>query len=252
MRSERIKEIKNFIYANKTVTLDKICERFNVSKSTLRRDLDEVLKSGDIKKIYGGVTVIPRRELIPFEERNISNLEAKRKIAAAAAELVADGDIIFVDSGTTTLPIIDFIKDKKNFTILTNNVGIILRAIPYENINIISLSGMLTRKTLSFTGTTAAQVLRNYNISKAFMATTGFSVASGVTNSAPEESDIKRTAVQRSQQVCLLADSSKCGEVSLITYCGLDQIDTLVTETPPPSDIGDFMEQHGKQILIAK
>lgn len=253
MRSKRIEEIKDFIYLNKTVTLDKICEQFDVSKSTLRRDLDEILeKSGDIKKIYGGVTVLPRRELVSFEERNISNLEAKRKIAAAAADLVEEGDIVFIDSGTTTLPIVDFIKEKKNITILTNNVQIILRAIPYGNINIISLSGTLSRKTLSFTGATAAQVLQNYNISKAFMATTGFSVASGVTNSAPAESEIKRTAVQRSQQVYLLADSSKCGAISLITYCRLDQIDALITEAEPTPDLRRVLEQNGKQILIAK
>ena len=252
MRSKRIEEIKDFIYLNKTVTLDKICEKFDVSKSTLRRDLDEILKTGDIKKIYGGVTVLPKRELVSFEERNISNLEAKRKIAAAAAEQIEEGDVVFLDSGTTTLPIIDFIKEEKNITVLTNNVEIILRAIPYENINIISLSGTLSRKTLSFTGATAAQVLQNYNIRKAFMATTGFSIARGLTNSAPVESEIKRMAVQRSQQVFLLADSSKSGAISLITYCGLDQIDTLITEAEPAPELSAFLEQHGKQILIAR
>ena len=252
MRSKRIEEIRDFIYLNKTVTLDKICEQFDVSKSTLRRDLDEILTSGDIKKIYGGVTVLPRRELVSFEERNISNPEAKRRIAAAAADLVEEDDIVFIDSGTTTLPIIDFIKEKKNITILTNNVEIIVRAIPYENINIISLSGTLSRKTLSFTGATAVQVLQNYNISKAFMATTGFSVVNGVMNSAPVESDIKHAAVQRSQKVYLLADSSKCGVISLITYAKLDQIDALITEAEPTPDLREFLERCGKRILIAK
>jgi DeoR family transcriptional regulator, myo-inositol catabolism operon repressor len=252
MRSQRIEEIKDYIYENKTVTLDQICDHFQVSKSTLRRDLDSILQSSDIKKIYGGVTALPKKELISFEERNISNLDSKRKIAAAAAELVQDSDIIFIDSGTTTLPIIDSIKDKKNITVLTNNVEIILRAIPYENINIISLSGTLNRKTLSFTGTSAAQVLQNYNISKAFMATTGFSIANGVTNSSPLESDIKRMAIQRSQQIYLLADSTKCGIVSLITYCDLNKLNVLITDSELPKEIGDFFKKYGNRILVAK
>jgi DeoR family myo-inositol catabolism operon transcriptional repressor len=251
MRSQRIEEIKKYIYENKTVTLDEICENFQVSKSTLRRDLNTILQSSDIKKIYGGVTALPKKGLVSFEERNISNLEVKRKIAAAAAELIQENDIIFIDSGTTTLPIIDFIKEKKNITVLTNNVEIIMHAIPYENINVISLSGTLSRKTLSFTGTSAVQVLQNYNISKAFMATTGFSIANGVTNSSALESDIKRAVVQRSQKVCLLADSSKCNVVSLITYCGLDKIDTLVTDANPPKEICNFMYNNGSEILIA-
>ena len=251
MRSQRIEEIKNYIYENKTVTLDDICGSFHISKSTLRRDLNAILQSSDIKKIYGGVTALPKKGLISFEERNISHLEVKRKIAQAAARLIEENDIIFIDSGTTTLPIIDYIKEKKNITILTNNVEIILHAIPYENINVISLSGTLSRKTLSFTGPSAIQVLQNYNISKAFMASTGFSIISGVTNSSPSESDIKRAVVQRSQKVYLLADSSKCNVVSLITYCGLDKIDTLITEAYPPKEICNFIQNSGNDILIA-
>ncbi|WP_277668808.1 DeoR/GlpR family DNA-binding transcription regulator [Caproiciproducens galactitolivorans] len=252
MRSKRIEEIKEYIYENKTVTLDQICNNFKISKSTIRRDLSEILANGDIKKIYGGVTVLPEKELTPFEERNISNQQVKERIAAAAAELVEDKDIIFIDSGTTTLPIIEHIGTKKEVTILTNNVEIIIHAIPYNNLNIISLSGTLNRKTLSFTGSSAAQVLQNYNISKAFMAATGFSIASGCTNSSPLESDIKRMAVQRSQQVFLLADRSKCGVVSLITYCNLSKINTLITDEYPPEDICDYIEDHGGRILIAK
>ncbi|MVB10170.1 putative HTH-type transcriptional regulator YdjF [Caprobacter fermentans] len=252
MRSQRIEEIRKYIYENKTVTLDDICETFQVSKSTLRRDLSAILQSSDIKKIYGGVTALPKKGLVSFEERNISNLEAKRRIAAAAAALIQENDIIFIDSGTTTLPIIDYIKEKRNITVLTNNVEIILHAIPYENINIISLSGTLSRKTLSFTGASAVQVLQNYNISKAFMATTGFSIENGVTNSSPLESDIKRAVVQRSQKVHLLADSSKCNIVSLITYCGLDKINTLVTDASPSKEICNFVYNNGNEILVAK
>jgi DeoR family transcriptional regulator, myo-inositol catabolism operon repressor len=252
MRSQRIEDIKEYIYENKTVTLDQICDHFQVSKSTLRRDLAPILQSSDIKKIYGGVTALPKKELVSFEERNISNLEAKRKIAETAATYVQNNDIIFIDSGTTTLPIIDYIKDKVNITILTNNVQIILQAIPYDNINIISLSGALNRKTLSFTGSSAAPVLQNYNISKAFMASTGFSIASGLTNSSPSESDIKRMAVQRSQQIYLLADSGKCGNVSLITYCDLSKVDVLITDAALSQEYNDYFKKFGNKIVLAK
>lgn len=252
MRSKRIEEIKDYIYKNKTISLNQICNEFNISKSTLRRDLDSILVEGDIKKIYGGVTVLPKKGLIPFEDRNVAHHAEKMRIASAAAQLVENGDIIFIDSGTTTMHILETIKDKKDITILTNNVQIILQAMPYDNIKLITLSGALDRKTLSFAGNYAAHVLQNYNISKAFMATTGFSVANGVTNSSPVEFALKRAAVERSQVVYLLADSSKCGEVSLMTYCGLEQIDVLITDSEPVADIYEFMNKHGHKILIAK
>lgn len=249
MRSQRIDEIEAYIFEHKTVTIDCLCEKFHVSKNTIRRDLDEITAKGDIKKIYGGVTVASKKELLSFDERNIKNLEAKQKIAMLAAETVEDGDIIFIDSGTTTIHMVESIKSKKNITILTNNLEVILRAIPYPEINIISLSGTLDRKTLSFSGTSSAGVLQTYNISKAFMATTGISIENGVTNSSPMEYDIKRIAVRRSNQVYLLADSGKFNLVSLMTYCDLDQINALVTDKTPPRAIVDYFKVNNIQLL---
>lgn len=253
MRSLRIEEIKNYIYENKTATLDELCKNFHISKSTLRRDLNTILQPGEnsIRKIYGGVTAFPQKSLIPFEERSISNLEAKRKIAKTAVQMIRQNDIIFLDSGTTTLRMMDVMKDKKNITILTNNEEIILHAFPYENLNVISLGGTLSRKTLSFTGPSAVQMLQNCNIGRAFMGTAGFSILNGVTNSSPSESDIKRVVVQRSQKVYLLADGSKCNAAALTTYCGLNQIDTLITDRPPTEEICSLFRRRGNEILIA-
>lgn len=252
MRTKRIQQVKAYIYKNKTVTLDQICQYFNISKSTIRRDLGEILEDKSIKKIYGGVTVRSQNKLTPFEERNICNRTMKEKIARTAASLIDDDDIVFIDSGTTTPWIIDGLIDKKNITILTNNIEIILKALPYNNLNIICLSGALNRSTLSFTGPSAVQVLQNFNISKAFMAATGFAINSGATNSSPEESDIKKTAVMRSQKVYLLADSGKCGAVALITYCNLKEINCLVTDAYPPDETCGYLEANNVQIIIAK
>ena len=252
MRSQRIDKIEEYIYEHKTVTMDQLCEVFGVSKNTIRRDINEIVAGGNVKKIYGGVSVQTNQGLVPFEERSVKDLLAKQRIAAKAAELVEDGDIIFIDSGTTTKHMIDYIKDKQNLTILTNNLEIIVNAVPFENIEVISLSGSLNRKTLSFTGPSAANVLQGYNISKAFMATTGLTIENGITNSSPLEYDVKNIVVGRSREVYLLADSSKFGVVSLRTYCNLDQIDILVSDKQAPKEFEDFFTENNKQILIAK
>jgi len=252
MRPKRIEEIRNYIYENKTVTLDQICNRFEVSKSTLRRDLSEIIEDSDIKKIYGGVTVLSKKEMSSFEERYFSNQSAKIAIAAVSASLIEDGDIIFVDSGTTMPHIVNHLIHKKNITILTNNIEVITRAIPFNNINIISLSGTLNRKTLSLIGSSAVQLLQAFNINKALIATTGYSIASGLTCSSPLEADLKRMAIQRSKEVYLLADSSKCGPVSLITYCSLSKVNTLITEETPPVEVVNYIKEHGGTILLAK
>lgn len=123
MRSQRIAEIEQYIYANKTVTLDELCEVFQVSKNTIRRDIEEIVQNPDIVKTYGGVMINnqTKKLLVSFAERNINHQDVKRKIAEKAASLVEDGDSIFIDSGTTTLYMLEYLKNKK-ITLLTNNV----------------------------------------------------------------------------------------------------------------------------------
>ena len=236
-----MEQMEAYILEHKTVTLDELCEEFGVSKNTVRRDLDVLLENRRFKKIYGGVTVEDFKELVSFGERNISKLSEKQRIAQKAASLVEDGDVIFIDSGTTTLHLVEYLGERKNVTIVTNNIETILRAIPMENLTLIALPGTLNRKTLSFTGLNAVQLLQQFNIRKAFMASTGYSMESGVTNSSPLESDIKRTAVARSQQVYLLADAAKYGAAALTTYCRLEELNGLITDQLPPQEAQDFL-----------
>lgn len=255
MRAERIDSIIDFIYLNKNVTLDQICDNFNISKSTIRRDLSEILKDSNLKKTYGGITLKnkwnSKNHLTSFSERNIENIDKKLNISKKAAGIVEDNDIIFIDSGTTTFHMVDYLDKVDNLTILTNNLEVIFRASKYKNINLISLSGALNRETLSFVGVTSISTIKNFNISKAFMATTGFSISNGVTNSSPLESDIKRTAISRSNKIILLADSSKFNLVSLMTYCDLEDIDILITDKMPDKNISDYLYNHKVEIEIS-
>lgn len=255
MRAERIDSIIEFIYKNKNVTLDQICDDFNISKSTVRRDLSEILKDTNLKKTYGGITLKNKwgnkKYLTSFSERNIENADKKLAISKKAANIVEDNDIIFIDSGTTTFYMVDYLGNVNNLTILTNNLEVIFRAVKYKNINLISLSGTLSRETLSFVGTTSISTIKNFNISKAFMATTGFSIMNGVTNSSPLESDIKRTVISKSNKIILLADSSKFNSVSLMTYCNLEDIDILVTDKMPDKNISDYLYNNKISIEIS-
>ena len=245
--------MEKFIFDHKSVTLDELCAQFGVSKNTVRRDVEEIVSRGNFKKIYGGVcTRQNAKELVSFDERKIKNLPLKQQIAWKAAELVQDGDIIFIDSGTTTCHLLELIRSRNNLTILTNSLDVINQAVPYGNIEVISLSGSLNRKTLSFTGLSAVSVLQSYNISKAFMACTGLSIENGATNSSILEYNIKQVVAQKSQTVCLLADSSKFGTTSLMTFCGLEDVDILITNQMPAKEYVDFFAAHRHQILLAK
>ena len=250
MKTHRIKNVEEYILKNESVSLDKLCDVFKVSKNTIRRDIKELLEKGKIKKIYGGVT-INQKKLVPFEERNIKNHAEKIATAEIAAAYINDGDIIFIDSGTTTMWLIDYLKNK-NITILTNNLSAIVSALPYPNLNIISLGGTLKRKTNSFVGNSTSLVLKDYNISKAFMAATGISIARGATNSSVEEYELKKLIVEKSDEIFLLVDSSKFDSISLMTYSPLENLDYIITNKTPPKKYTDFFKKNKINLLIAE
>ena len=253
MRSQRIAEIENYIYEHKTVSLDQLCQVFQVSKNTIRRDVEEIIKNPDIVKTYGGVMLNgqTKKMLVSFSERTISHQDAKKSIARRAASFVEDGDSIFIDSGTTTLYMLDYLQDR-NITILTNNIEVIVRAMPYENLRVISLSGTLNRKTCSFTGNSAARVLSSYNVKKAFMAATGISPENGATNSSPEATCIKEMAVQKSAETYLLADAGKFRVVSLLTFCRTEDFTGIITDRLPDPDFCQYAREHQVRMIVAE
>jgi len=246
IKTQRINQIKEYVFEHDSVSLEELVEHFGVSMNTIRRDVSALVKTGILKKVYGGVSV-NHSKLIVFDERKDHNLTKKQEIGQLAAQFVEDGDVIFVDSGTTTLELLPYIKDKQ-LTVVTNNFDFIHQARTSPNLTIFSTGGMFERKTDSFVGFQSVELLNKYNINKAFIASTGISIANGVTNSSPLETDIKTTVVNKSSNVLLMIDDSKFDKYALTTYCALSDIDYLITNSQPSEEYQQYAAQH--QITI--
>ncbi|MGG4396560.1 DeoR/GlpR family DNA-binding transcription regulator [Paenibacillus thiaminolyticus] len=244
MREKRLQDIEEYIHSVGTVSLDELCEHFNVSKNTIRRDISNILDKGTIHKVYGGVTSVSSH-LIPFENRDITNSLAKTAIAKCAAQFVEANELIFIDSGTTTRSMVEYLPRVPKLTILTNSLDIINAAANLEHITLLTIGNCYKRDTKSFVGSDSLHILDKYNINKAFMAATGVSIESGLTNSDILEYEIKKKIVDKAQQVYLLADASKFGRSTLLTYAPLDQVDTLITSEPLPQQYQEYCDEYG-------
>lgn len=230
MKTFRLRQMEQYILEHDTVSMEELCARFDISMNTTRQDVASLVSKGTVRKIYGGVCANQTNNLIPFEERRLRNIEAKRSIGKAAAELVMDGDVIYIDSGTTTMYMADFMEDKKNVTIITNNFNAISRTLSRPELTVICLPGTLERRTNSFVSAETGRMLEHYNIRKAFMAATGVGAGGEVTNSSPLEFEIKGSAIKNSAMSYLLADSSKFGRTSLMKYANLSQMEQVITD----------------------
>jgi DeoR family myo-inositol catabolism operon transcriptional repressor len=243
--------MEDYIVKKETVSMEELQQKFLTSLNTVRRDVALLLKKGTVEKVYGGVRARKPEQLAPFDVRTIKNQEAKMAIGRKAAEFVEEGDIIFLDSGTTTLHVVQNLAQKQNITIITHSLNAIMASMSHPNLTIISLPGQLHRKTSSFTGLDAVRFLKSYNIKKAFMAATGLSISHGVTNSSPLEYELKMTAMERSAQSYLLLDSQKFGQTALLTYASLDRFDGIITESMPDGSYVKALEAVGTKLILA-
>ncbi|EXG83815.1 MULTISPECIES: DeoR/GlpR family DNA-binding transcription regulator [Lacrimispora] len=255
MRISRIDQLEQYILEHRTASIDTLCEEFKISKNTLRRDLEILVARGTVEKVYGGVIACenasPIPNLVTFHERAGRNAQSKQRIAALAASFVRERDIIFIDSGTTTMGIVDHLAHLSTVTVITNSLQVINKSMNYPNINLIVLPGSLKRDTASLVGSSCVEYLEDYNIVRAFMACTAISLQAGVCNASTEEYIIKKTALKKSQKHYLLADSSKFGRTSLMTFGEIGQFDCILTEQMPDDEFSSYCKDQDCAIQIA-
>ena len=252
MRVDRIDRLEKYILEQKSVTLDDLCDRFDVSKNTLRRDIDTLTDKGTIKKVYGGVVAVdkaPAAVLKPFRERNSIHLDLKQAIAEKMADLISDGDTLFVDTGSSTLPIAGLLDKKRDITVVTNSVPFIYSALSHPDLNVIALPGALNRSTDSLVGATTIDSLKNFHVKKAIMACTGLSPEHGVCNASFSEYEIKKLAMSLCDEAYLVADSFKFDVTSMMSYASLSQFHTVVTDKEPESRFRKYCSEHKVKLV---
>lgn len=252
MKSQRLLAMEKYIMEHGAASMEELKDHFDVSMNTVRRDVNDLIKGGSVRKVYGGVrSQTTEPALVPYEVRSTGDSQTKKLIARFAADFVHEGDVIFIDSGTTTLYLMDYLKEFHDLTVITNNIEVIIKALENDRIRLIALPGQLRHKTRSVTGEATVSFLSRYNIRTAFMAATGVS-ALGVTNSSPQEYEIKRKAVENSENRVLMVAGRKFGVTSLMTYAELNQFDAVVTDETIPQNYVDMMEQNHVNLIVAK
>ncbi len=241
MKENRVNEVADYVGKHNNVSIKDLASKFNVSIFTIRRDIDELVARGIIVKHYGGVSINNKSSntLIGFEDRNTIRKAEKQKISRLAASFVEDNDIIFIDAGTTTMYMPEYIKDK-NITVVTNNIYVIFKLFNVENINLIVLGGEVDKRTNSITGYHAINFLQNLNITKSFIASSGISLDSGLTNYTVIEAEIKRHCLETSNKTFLLVDNSKFGQSSLVKYGKISQVDMIITDQQLSKEYYEF------------
>ncbi|MCS6880834.1 MAG: DeoR/GlpR family DNA-binding transcription regulator [Oscillochloridaceae bacterium] len=249
---DRRSRIAALVRQRGSVRVQELAELFQVSPVTIRSDLAHLEQEGLLVRDRGGaVAPATRSALIAFDQRATMNRAAKQRIGCVAASLVAPGDAILMDAGTTVVEMVPHLPRSGPLTVVTNalNVALELRSLPEARV--ILLGGTVNYATFGTLGPLAEQALEGMAVTRLFLAAETVDLAAGVTDSTIEIAQIKRAMVRAARQIVLLADSSKWGRTGFIKVAPLNAIHTVVTDAGLPEDARAALERLGVRVLIA-
>ena len=251
MRVDRLNRIEQYIIDHETVSLNKLCEVFDISLNTVRRDINELLARGAIRKVYGGVMAVDKARPVPALIRNDMNTDGKAVIGELAAMLIRDNDLVFIDSGSTTPYVIRHLAEKKNVTIISHSLAVLNEASHYSSLKLVAIGGEYNGKTDSFVGMSSIDTINNLIIRAALMAATGVSIENGMSNTTYYEAEIKRAVVKRSKSTVLMADYTKFDHDALLSFCRLEDVECVVSDRRVSQKYLQFFEREGVRFLCS-
>lgn len=233
------------------IRVEKLGRQLNVSQVTIRNDLAELERNGYLSRVPGGaVQTMNNYYNLDFQQRKSEHAAEKQAIAAAAAELISDGETLMINSGTTTFFTAIELKRYKNLKIVTNSISIAVEMGGLPNAKVILLGGEVNSQ-YSFTyGDDALMQLQKYKADKLILSVDGVRHDAGLTSYHAEEREINRLMIERSSSRIVVADFTKIGYESFSQLGAMDSIDYLVTNKGADVQRLSEIEACGVQIKL--
>ena len=248
---ERRAKILELLAEHGKVGVSELSRLFKTSEVTIRNDLKDLHRQGLLRRAHGGAVKVETVSVDPsLQVKAEQHADEKRRIGAAAAALVKDGDSIILDSGTTTQQIAKQIKGKKELTVITNGLNIALELLGSKGVQLILLGGMVRENSFSAVGHFAEEMLGQLSANKLFLAVDAFDLEFGLTTPNLEESKVNQAMVRVAREVTLVADSSKFGKRSLSRIVPLGQINKIVTDDALPEDSRAELRARGIELIL--
>jgi len=236
--------------------IEELVGTLNVSEATVRRTLSELEKDGKVIRTHGGVQLFTRRSHdYLFDNKFSKNLEQKRAIGLHASKMVNSNEVIFLDSGTTVYVMAEYLTRRleaeqiRGIRVVTNSIAIA------ENLGtlceVIILGGRVRPRRRDISGPIVEKNIQMFRANKAFIGTDGITIRDGLMTTDEYTSKIDEEMTNRSDQVILLADSSKFNTPSFVSYAGIESIDIIVTDSRIKNEVIRAYQKFNIQILLA-
>ncbi|MBR0672608.1 DeoR/GlpR family DNA-binding transcription regulator [Neoroseomonas soli] len=250
-KDQRHKRILAALATDPTVRISALAADFGVSGETVRRDIEELSRRGEVRRTYGGASITHAGVQPELSSRERMAVAERARIGVAAAATVMPGEVLMVDAGSTTAHFARALAARAiPVTVLTNSHAVAAELGGKVGVRVVFCPGEFDAAERAVYGAETDAFLRRFNADTAVIGATGLS-PEGPTDAESRASWVKRAMIGRAARRVLLADSGKFGRTSIERICGWDGLTDLVTDTPPPPDLDAALRRAGVRVDIA-
>ena len=260
-QNSRRERIYGLLLTRKRVRVNELCWECRASEATIRRDLQEMEQNGLLRRVHGGAELLKTALLdgdareLSLREKLLLNLEAKRQIGMAAAELVEDNDRIFLEAGSTVIQMVPYLWGKRDLVVVTNCLAVADEIAKNSNIRMILVGGEYRSTSMAMAGLVAEsclqQIFSQIYVDKLFMGADGVTLDEGVTTPSLDESRLGLVLIKMVKKKILLVDSTKFGRVDLCRFAPAEAFDMIVTDDGVRPDLEKGLKKKGIKLIVA-
>lgn len=231
MKHIRQEKIVALLKSNQYMTVEQLSRQLFFSMPTVRRDLAELERKGVILRSRGGASLRdPLHSAVAFDLRNTLQSKEKAALAARAAALISDEDVIFLDASTTVLHMLKYLHHKRDISVVTNSIQIPL-LLRTSGIPVFSTGGRLISNSLAYGGSTAEQMLDSFHIDKLFFSSYALTLQGDILDYSEEETALRKKLLTLAHESVFLCDSTKIGRHSLFHVANIRDVDHVITDS---------------------
>jgi len=248
---ERQQRLLRYIEQQQRITVNQIVEQFDVSLATARRDLEVLADQGKVQRVHGGAIAVRQAPPEPpILQRTADQTSEKVRIGQAAADLIHDGETVFLSSGTTVLEVARQLHGKRNLTVITNSVLVVNELANINNITVISLGGILRHSEMSLIGHITELALSELRADKVILGIRAIDPENGLTSGYLPETMTDRAILRIGREVIIVADHTKCGASATAFVAPITAVQTLITDNATPDDFIIAVRAQGVNVIV--
>ncbi|HVT68700.1 MAG TPA: DeoR/GlpR family DNA-binding transcription regulator [Trebonia sp.] len=251
--SQRREQIKRLTSVQGLVNVEQLAESFDVTPSTIRRDLSLLTERGELARTYGGAIATGGGREATLGQRATMATGQKEHIARLAATFVADGETLILDAGTTTGRLARRLRERDGLTVITNGMTALAELADAEKVNVVCLGGDLRHISQGFVGPMTELTLSRLTADRAFLGADSLDARLGICEASPVQTRLKELMMAHADHVYVLADSSKLGRAAFDAWAPIERPWTLITDAGATEEqLVPFRDQGGVTVLVAE